>query len=64
MSDTNDLPASNLPVVDRPRKEWPTISARMRKDEILLLDAIAYRRRVKRGDLIREAVLKLLDEAA
>ncbi len=60
----NDLTASNLPTVDRPRKDWPTVSARMPKDEVLLLDAIAYRRKVKRGDLVREAVLKLLAEAA
>ena len=45
--------------VDRKEKSsWPTASARVSFEELHLLDAAAYKLRVKRSHLIREAIME------
>ncbi len=57
----NTLEPSKVDHVDSRRKEdrstWVTASARVPVEELHLIDAAAYRLRVKRSDLIREAVM-------
>jgi hypothetical protein len=36
---------------------WPTASTRVRPEDLRLIDAAAYRLGVKRGELIRDAVM-------
>ena len=65
MSDT-DLEHANMASRDSRRKEdrssWVTASARVPVEELHLIDAAAYKLRVKRSDLIREAVMLRVHE--
>ena len=62
----NTLEASKLGRIDSRRKEdrsnWVTASARVPVEELHLIDAAAYKLRVKRSDLIREAVMLRVHE--
>ncbi len=56
-----DLEHANMAPRDSRRKEdrstWVTASARVPVEELHLIDAAAYKLKVKRSDLIREAVM-------
>ena len=62
----NDLQPPILGPIDSRRKEdrssWVTASARVPVEELHLIDAAAYKLRVKRSDLIREAVMLRVHE--
>ncbi len=62
----NDLESPKVDSVDSGRKEdrssWVTASARVPIEDLHLIDAAAYRLRIKRSDMIREMVMKAVHE--
>lgn len=57
-SSNNNLDVAKVLPVDGKRKaEWPTASCRMSPDDMHLLDAAAYKARVKRSQLVYEGTM-------
>ena len=61
MTDTT-LDGSNMPDTNggrnRERSSWPTASARVSHEDLHLLDAAAYKLRIKRSELIHKAIME------
>ncbi len=58
----NTLEHPNMPVSDggrnREKSSWPTASARVSHEDLHLLDAAAYKLRIKRSELIHKAIME------
>lgn len=59
MTDSN-LETPKVPNQDSPRKDWPTVSTRIPPKDLEDLDDLARKRRVKRAELIYEALRQFL----